>query len=162
MEPVLTNSALATHLVARLRQIKFSLPLPLMKDAMAKTGKPPVNHRDKEEILKVIFSDMQRVAPLKILYVPRLEYDSGNLARETEASSQSYRVVENVARRAGVPLVTALPMLVEAYRSQGQPPVGFHNNNILSGHLNERGHVAVSAAVEDLLGNQNKKKTLHP
>lgn len=156
MEPVLANSALATHLVARLRQMKFGFPMPFMKDAMAKTGKSPAPPPlDKEEILGAIFSEMQRIAPLKILYVPRLEYSSDNLARETETSSESFRIIENVARRAGVSIVTALPMLIEAYRMQGQPPVGFHNNNILSGHLNERGHIAVSAAVEDLLDAQN-------
>ncbi len=156
LEPLLARSAMATHLVSRLRQLHFDLPFPLVRSVMAVPSKESNDIPDNTVILKLIFSEIQGIAPLRVIYIPDLEYRANNIAKQTKASKRFYNTINKVTYEAGIPFMSALPMLIETYRANGQPPVGFHNSNITSGHLNERGHEAVATALTKLIDFKNR------
>jgi len=152
LNPLLKNSALATHLLYRVKELQVrdnGANDETVKHENAATMQAA--EKDIPALLSFILRDMARQLPVAVLYIPAFDYGSGRVAVERDESVAVGRLLQELAGNAGIPYLSAGDILVNSYRLSGQPPVGFANNNILGGHLNKAGHRAVAKALLQLI-----------
>jgi lysophospholipase L1-like esterase len=157
--PILRRSALVTHLARRLKPavtdtirdwvcwVRGCEQEPLgsaFDQAYAQ------NHQaEAAQRLHFALVALQKKRPLIAIYVPALQY--GVRGEVTQAYPWEGRVYASVARTLEIPYLDTTEALTKAYRATGQPPHGFANAIIGSGHLNESGHEAVGRALHGWL-----------
>lgn len=141
--PLLSRSALATHMMRRLKPVvQGVLDAPAPEAASAAPAK--LDLVEAEARLAWILTEMRRVAPVLVLDVPQLRYlPAGTTMLGDPTEGHTYqRAATGVAD-----YLDAGPALIATYRASGQPGHGFSNLEVGRGHLNERGHEAVAAAL---------------
>ncbi len=142
--PLITRSALATHLMRRMKPVVMNV---LAMDMLDGPATPPatLDLEAADARLVEVLRHLRRSAPVLLLDVPQLRYLRGG---ETELGDPDESATyARAATLAGVDYLDAGPALRDAYAIGGQPGHGFDNLRIGTGHLNERGHAAVAAAL---------------
>lgn len=157
--PILNHSALATRLSAQLK--------PAVVDAVheleswrgdaggSPTGIAGQPHKvpapSEEDVLAFLFGRLRAGSPAALLFINGLSYSADGSARVAATSLAAEDLTRRAAQRAGIPIRSTGPYLIDAVSRTHQPPYGFSNALLPGGHLNERGHRAVAHALVDLL-----------
>lgn len=150
LDPILSRSALATYLMQRIKALIGSNKAQARNHSVAAF----VSNKDEKhihEILVYLLASMNSKVPTAILYIPKFEYGANRKAFTHIDSNEFERLLKNAARGVGVPFLTTDTYMISSYSLHGQPGVGFHNKNILGGHLNKLGHQATAQALLDLV-----------
>ena len=106
-----------------------------------------------KEVMGFIFSEINRKAPLAVVYIPDLEYLPHGEVIHKPKSVQFEGFIADVAKLQGIHFESALKYMAQGYKNGLHPPVGFSNSNILGGHLNELGHESVKSAIMKVVAN---------
>jgi len=158
--PVITNSALATYLMRRLKPVLVGL-IEHSTDVyqsvfnwanadIASPGKK-TNLPENEviEVLEFVLTEISFRKPVLLVYFPKMNYGNDRIAQE--ANTDISEIYSQVARNAGVGYLNLATSFQQVYLDMGQPPQGFHNNQIGKGHLNILGHQEVGKALSQLI-----------
>lgn len=146
--PLLSKSALFTFIKTRIVEANIGNFFKLKRKI------EPTNKINDEKILELLTFMMYEIKarrPVSILYIPSLEYKTNRLSIETDESVNSFSLFSLAAQANNISILSALDEMKEEYLTSGQPPIGFSNKNILHGHLNIRGHEAVTKSLLNLL-----------
>ena len=147
---VLEYSSLATYLKNRLLSL-LRTPAPVNKKHTVNQNKEKDNLRKAKEILTYSFNKIKNSSDLYIIYIPKLIFLPDDKVITTDNSLKFENLVAQVSEDNNIPFVSARQFLISSYQEHNQPPVGFPNNNILSGHLNEDGHRSLADALSKAL-----------
>jgi len=157
--PILRRSALVTHLARRLK--------PVVTDAIRDwtcwvRGCDPESvavefdqayaeehQTEAAQRLHFALAELQKKRRLIVIHVPALQY--GTHGGVTQTFPWEARVYASVAQTLQIPYLDTTQALTATYRAAGQPPHGFANAIIGSGHLNESGHEAIGHALHEWL-----------
>ncbi len=150
--PLLAHSALATHLMRRLKPLVAGL---LADDP----GPAPVGPRDLRpafEAMRIVMRQVVAVGrPVVVLFVPGMDYLASGETRINDAAADALvrAAVREVELETGkpIPWLDAGGALADLYRRTGKPGHGFHNLRVGTGHLNAAGHDAVARVLVDWL-----------
>lgn len=106
---------------------------------------------EKKEILDVLLTKLRAIAPVAILYINQIEYNSPNDAYPAKKPADTAAQMQEIAAKRKISFINTANYLIKQYYKNRQSPFGFMNNHILGGHLNENGHQAVALALSDLI-----------
>jgi hypothetical protein len=112
--------------------------------------------------LGILIQQLQKIAPVDLIFVHQLEYKSSRSAVPGPTPMKAERAVRGIVEPLGVSMVNTAPYLIDRYRATGEPPFGFPNSQIGSGHLNPVGHQAIAAALCDLLNQAAAERRIRP
>jgi lysophospholipase L1-like esterase len=165
-EPLISRSALATHLMRRAKSTVEEL-LALVS-ALRSGAEEPVEgaagavaadaadagalgaYRSEalavtERLAWVLGAMRDRGTPVLLLVLPEIDYQPRGVAADAAPDTTAWFAA--AARAAGVPVVSAAPQLISRYAATGVPGHGFADLQIGVGHLNPSGHEAVADAL---------------
>jgi len=154
---ILSKSALATYLKDRLKALNSNSKKAKKSAVQASsiTEQQEIqNDKAIRDILTYTFNKINAKVPLYILYIPSLEYKPKGKTASKMKLDNFEKIVKEVAEKNQIPFLSARNFMVKSYQYNNRPPVGFPNNNILSGHLNEIGHQCVATALLELINIQ--------
>jgi hypothetical protein len=100
------------------------------------------------EIATLLLGEIKSEVPVGVVYVPLLEYKSGDRTLESARSLEAGELFSQAAARAGVGFLDLGPALRDEFVRTGLPPAGFSNTAPGEGHLNAAGHVLLARAIE--------------
>lgn len=103
------------------------------------------------ELFEYEIAEMQKIAPVSILYLSDYRYLVKGKSVETRKSRDVADFLASMSTDIGIKFkkVSSFP---EYYQSHFYPPVGFDNAQIAGGHLNRAGHRLVAQELIDLIG----------
>ena len=148
-----SKSALITFLGRRLKAIDLNLDRTDSLDttAIISDRKEREDYYKIQDILEYELDVIESIAPLYVLYIPALEYQPNGKSFSTIKSEEFELMIAETTSKKKIPFLSVKKHMQEIYQKTKKPPVGFSNNNILTGHLNEIGHQTVASALLELL-----------
>lgn len=153
---VLHNSALMTYLMRRyatdLRLLLKYIDEPRLIFSDNKQVSSPVDKellfRQKLALFTYVFDEINKRAPLQIVYVPHIVYLADGQAGVSPYSAGEIDVISAAARQSGVAFNSLDKVFIDDYKYTGEPAFGFHNTRIGGeGHLNSYGHVIAAQLI---------------
>ena len=150
LDPIFSNSSLATYLKDRLTLLGVNAPDAPESAAVRDEALSREKRERASQIFRYILRRLSARLPTYALYIPSLDYHPDGVSTEDNISIEAREIIRDSANEAGVPFA-AVDELQRMYESTRTPPTGFQNSDILYGHLNVRGHVAVSEALVKLV-----------
>jgi len=151
---VFDHSALMTTLAWRYREVFLQLGRAIapsaaspMRSQAELQGSHPGQPEALDEAMLIILRKLKANHPVIAVYIPHLIYKSDYVAMQAPRSAAIEQELQAIADKAGIPFIRAEPQFFETYRELKQPLYGFANLNVLDGHLNERGHLALARAL---------------
>ena len=176
-ESLVHHSALAVQLIRQFKPIildaqqtilRFRHQIRLLAPAHAAGGAsasaPMATDDDatRARRLGILIQQLQKIAPVDMVFVHQLEYKSSRIAVPGPTPMKAERAVRGIVEPLGVSMVNTAPYLIDRYRTTGEPPFGFPNSQMGSGHLNAVGHQAIAAALCDLLNETTTDRRVRP
>lgn len=160
IDDISSKSALVTFLGQRLKTLKLSPNRieSLDKTAVLSEQEKRENYYKVQDILEYQLEAIGSIAPLYILYIPELEYQPNGRSISTTESEQFEQMIMGITNKNQIPFLSIKQYMQEIYSKTNQPPIGFSNNNVLTGHLNEIGHQTVASKLLQLLDIQCVEK----
>lgn len=141
---IFDNSALATYLLERIKLIGQGRGSGSHVTKKNNFEEPKSSELQKfADIFEHVTTKLVDIAPVNIIYIPKLEYSESGRSELSEDSYYYQELLRKLAKKSGVSFTSAGSHLQTVYALHQQPPVGFHNAGIKVGHLNELGHAAV-------------------
>ena len=144
VQPLVSRSALATHLMRRAKPL-------ITRDGEIASKTAPIpsspNESDDEitiEVLSHVIKSISKDQKTFLIHIPNISYKENRKASVSQSSSEATRIFNAAATKAGTNLITLDTPFVESYRQCGQPGHGFMNAVIGAGHINALGHDAVA------------------
>ena len=153
VDDISSKSSLLTFLGRRLKRINSPLNQTSDTDkafAISEQQKQK-KYQTIQDILEYKFEIISSIAPLYVLYIPDLEYQPNGKSVPTIESDKFEQMITGITNKKKIPFLSVKAYMQEVYRKTNQPPVGFPNNNILTGHFNEIGHQTVASTLLKLL-----------
>lgn len=149
---IFDNSALATHLLERLKLMLEGRTVQTQATNTQSFENPSDSElRQFADIFGFVTSKLSEIAPVKIVYIPRLEYSDSGRSTLSEDSYYYQEILRELSLKSDIQFASVGSNFQNAYALHLKPPVGFHNAGIKMGHLNELGHAAVGKIlVEDI------------
>jgi lysophospholipase L1-like esterase len=165
INPLIQQSALATHMMRRLRPVVTDV-LQSIDGARGVIGSASANsthdntekrlsETDAKEILGFVLTNLGAKKPVMVAYLPDMIYRESRVAEE--AAPQLADVYRRLATTAGVGFVNMAGAFRDVYERTGQPPHGFHNHHMGVGHMNAAGHEAVGRSLVEWLRATGRK-----
>lgn len=143
LDPVLSQSALMTHLMRRLKAATED------DEEEARVG-PRQMPPEKVELLHQLLAEFQREIPVRILFIPFLRYQLDRDVEVIEDTQTAWHALQGVAADLDIPIAAATAGFTEFYQRTGQPPVGFANHVIDAMHMNPNGHRVAARTASQL------------
>jgi len=111
---------------------------------------------EKTKLFSVFLKKLQTFAPVIIVYINQLEYETTKHVYPAKKPYNNSLIVKKIAAENNIPFINTASYLTEQYFLTKQPPFGFHNKHLPHGHLNENGHIGVSRALSTLIKQYDK------
>lgn len=141
---VFDNSALATYLLERIKLINEGRGAETPVTKVSYFEAPEYSELQKfKDIFEFVTAKLADIAPVNIVYIPKLEYSELGKSELSEDSYYFQELLRKLAESSGVAFTSTGSRFQSVYALHLQPPVGFHNAGIKVGHLNTLGHAAV-------------------
>ena len=147
-DPIFSRSSLATFLKNRIKQLILASSTKIERSGQTTSQK--YDDQEIAEIFQFALTEINAMAPTSVLYIPNLQYMSHGQSRETSGSRRTWSLIKSVAEEIDLPFVR-VDGLADVYRLGGNPPNGFANKDISSGHLNQLGHAITAKSIVELL-----------
>lgn len=153
IEPFTSRSALARFLVQRyLPDVKLfyaRIIRSFAKNNGHRQMEPSENTQDSKDrkvalVLDISFSELSKIAPFDILFIPNFKYTGKNTIVESNNSQHWEEVMRKTADRYNARFVSAGADLSFSYRKYRQPLTGFSNSGLFRGHFNTLGHTVLA------------------
>ncbi|MES9941057.1 MAG: hypothetical protein ABW105_06335 [Candidatus Thiodiazotropha sp. 6PLUC1] len=150
LDTIFSNSALASYLKDRVR-------MGMRRKTKVNTDNVKIGAEKDEiaklkEILNFMFTRINKRAPLGVVYIPSLKYMPNREIRHDSQSALFERIIKEITEMNNIPYRSTMKQMELSYKENSRPPVGFSNNNIAYGHLNEHGHESVKSVLVQLIG----------
>ena len=156
---LIQNSALVVQLIRQLKpiileaftNIKLMTAANKPKENTIKVVEPVKHDKMRQAIFLAYLKKLQTIAPVAILYINQLEYETAQIVRPAKKPYASAAEIREIAKNNNIIFINSAAYLVNQYFKTAKPPFGFHNKGLPGGHLNENGHIAISKALTDLI-----------
>ena len=163
---LVSNSALAVQVLRQYKPLIISITGQLRSflasgEVKAKETKATEINRkpyklEKNEMLSVLINKLRTIAPLTILYINQLEYETPQHVYPAKKPLKTSKEFKKVAQEKRVPFINTADYLIEQYFETKEPPFGFQNKSFPGGHLNLNGHKAVARGLVNLVKKMSK------
>lgn len=141
---IFDHSALATFLLERIKLVNQGRVVVTPVTKASHFEAPASAELQKfTDIFTFVTAELTDIAPVSIIYIPKLEYSESGRSKLSEDSYYFQELLRKLAKSSGVEFTSAGSRFQAVYALHLQPPVGFHNAGIKVGHLNTLGHAAV-------------------
>ena len=107
--------------------------------------------REASDVVAYMLTNLKRIAPVQVVFIPLLEFHSGRNLDERADSAEARAAFTCAAALSHTPLIVLNDRLIATYKETGQPPFGFANTGPGNGHLNITGHRVLAQAVANSL-----------
>jgi hypothetical protein len=112
---------------------------------------PKLAAREASDVVAYMLTNLKRIAPVQVVFIPLLEFHSGRTLDERADSAEARAAFTCAAALSQTPMIVLNDRLMAAYKETGQPPFGFANTGPGNGHLNIAGHQLLAQAIADSL-----------
>ena len=144
VQPLISRSALATHLMRRAKPLITRGGEIEFKETSMTTSQVENGDQITIELLSYIIKTISKNQKTFVIHIPNISYEKNHRASVSPSSLQATRIFNAAATNSGTNLITLDTPFIESYRQCGQPGHGFMNAVIGAGHINALGHAAVA------------------
>jgi hypothetical protein len=144
VQPLISRSALATHLMRRAKPLITQGGEIEFKETQITTSQVANGDQITIELLSYIIKTISKDQKTFVIHIPNISYEKNRRASVSPSSLQATRIFNAAATNSGTNLITLDTPFIESYRQCGQPGHGFMNAVIGAGHINALGHAAVA------------------
>lgn len=162
LEPLTQNSALLTYLMRRggvvwkrISGHQWFVALAEQSIADSENGTASAISATRSEVetrqlARASLAALSRDKTLRLIYLPKLNYGSENLADSIAQSAEIQQKFQSIAADLGLTFLDTTTALLASYESTGLPTHGYQNASPVDGHPSAVGHQVIASTIRDL------------